>query len=158
MKPRVAVFKFASCDGCQLQFLNAEDELLKLAGQIDFVFVDMVYAMGQAKQGRVKILANSAATRASSAPDIPTMAEVGLKDATQTPWWAVWGPHGLPPEVIDKMAKWINQITAMPATREFLTSQGADPLPGTPEEARQKLQESMATWQKVVALAKIEPQ
>jgi sulfhydrogenase subunit delta len=38
MKPRVAVFKFASCDGCQLQFLNAEDELLKLAGLIDFVY------------------------------------------------------------------------------------------------------------------------
>jgi len=38
MKPRVAVFKFASCDGCQLQFLNAEDELLKLAGQVDFAF------------------------------------------------------------------------------------------------------------------------
>ncbi len=38
MKPRVAVFKFASCDGCQLQFLNAEDELLRLAGQIDFAY------------------------------------------------------------------------------------------------------------------------
>lgn len=38
MKPRIAVFKFASCDGCQLQFLNAEDELLKLAGQVDFAF------------------------------------------------------------------------------------------------------------------------
>lgn len=38
MKPRVAVFKFASCDGCQLQFLNAEDELLKLAGIVDFVY------------------------------------------------------------------------------------------------------------------------
>jgi coenzyme F420-reducing hydrogenase gamma subunit len=38
MKPRVAVFKFASCDGCQLQFLNAEDELLKLAGQVDIVY------------------------------------------------------------------------------------------------------------------------
>lgn len=38
MKPRVAVFKFASCDGCQLQFLNAEDELLKLAALVDFVY------------------------------------------------------------------------------------------------------------------------
>ena len=38
MKPLVAVFKFASCDGCQLQFLNAEDELLKLAGLVDFVY------------------------------------------------------------------------------------------------------------------------
>jgi sulfhydrogenase subunit delta len=38
MKPRVAVFKFASCDGCQLQFLNAEDELLKLAELMDLVY------------------------------------------------------------------------------------------------------------------------
>jgi coenzyme F420-reducing hydrogenase gamma subunit len=38
MRPRVAVFKFASCDGCQLQFLNAEDDLLKLAGLVDFVY------------------------------------------------------------------------------------------------------------------------
>lgn len=38
MRPRVAVFKFASCDGCQLQFLNAEDELLQLAGLADFVY------------------------------------------------------------------------------------------------------------------------
>jgi coenzyme F420-reducing hydrogenase gamma subunit len=37
-KPRIAVFKFASCDGCQLQFLNAEDELLKLAELVDFAY------------------------------------------------------------------------------------------------------------------------
>ena len=129
-----------------------------IAGQIDFVFADIVYATGLAKQGRVKILANSADRRASSAPDIPTMADVGLKEATQFPWWAVWGPRGLPAEVVEKMAKWINQITAMPATREFLTSQGADPLPGSPEQTRIKLQEAVATWQRVVTLAKIEPQ
>jgi tripartite-type tricarboxylate transporter receptor subunit TctC len=56
-----------------------------IAGQIDFVFADIVYATGLAKQGRVKILANSADRRASSAPDIPTMADVGLKEATQFP-------------------------------------------------------------------------
>jgi tripartite-type tricarboxylate transporter receptor subunit TctC len=129
-----------------------------VAGQIDFVFADVVYASGLAKQGRVKILANSADRRASSLPDVPTMAEVGLKEATIFPWWAAWGPRGLPPEVVEKMSKWINQITAMPATQEFLKTQGADPLPGNPEQARIKLQEAVATWQKVVTLAKIEPQ
>jgi tripartite-type tricarboxylate transporter receptor subunit TctC len=128
------------------------------AGQIDFVFADMVYATGQAKTGRIKILANSAAQRASSAPDIPTMAEVGLKGATQNPWWGVWGPHGLPQDVIDKLARWINQITAMPETKEFLTSQGADPMPGDAELQRRMLLDSIATWERVVALAKIEPQ
>jgi coenzyme F420-reducing hydrogenase gamma subunit len=38
MKPRIAVFKFASCDGCQLQFLNAEDELLSLAAAVDLAY------------------------------------------------------------------------------------------------------------------------
>jgi coenzyme F420-reducing hydrogenase gamma subunit len=38
MKPRIAVFKFASCDGCQLQFLNVGEELLKLAGLVDIAY------------------------------------------------------------------------------------------------------------------------
>jgi tripartite-type tricarboxylate transporter receptor subunit TctC len=129
-----------------------------IAGQIDFAFVDIVYASGLAKQGRVKMIANSADRRASSVPDLPTMAESGLTDATQTPWWAVWGPMGMPPEIVAKLAKWINQITAMPETREFFITQGADPLPGSPDETRKKLLEAMATWERVVSLAKIEPQ
>jgi tripartite-type tricarboxylate transporter receptor subunit TctC len=129
-----------------------------MAGQIDFTFADIVYATGLAKQGRVKMIANSADRRASSAPNLPTMAESGLEDATQTPWWAVWGPRGMPPEVVAKLAKWINQITAMPETQEFFITQGADPLPGTPEGTEKKLLEAMKTWQRVVSLAKIEPQ
>jgi tripartite-type tricarboxylate transporter receptor subunit TctC len=86
------------------------------------------------------------------------MEEAGVKAPDQTPWWAVWGPHGLPPEVISKLTKWVNQITEMPETKEFLTSQGADPLPGSPEKTKEMLQRSIATWAKVVELAKIEPQ
>ena len=56
------------------------------------------------------------------------------------------------------MGKWINQITAMPETMQFLTTQGADPLPGSSEETRQKLLATMKVWERVVSLAKIEPQ
>jgi len=129
-----------------------------MAGQIDFAFADIVYASGLAKQGRVKVIANSADRRASSAPDLPTMAESGLPDATQTPWWAVWGPRGMPKDMVAQLAKWINQITAMKETQEFFITQGADPLPGSPEETEKKLLASMKTWERVVTLAKIEPQ
>jgi tripartite-type tricarboxylate transporter receptor subunit TctC len=118
----------------------------------------IMFATAQQKQGRVKILATSANRRAAMVPDVPTMEEAGVKAPDQTPWWAVWGPHGLPPEVISKLTKWVNQITEMPDTKEFLTSQGADPLPGSPEKAKEMLQRSIATWAKVVGLAKIEPQ
>jgi tripartite-type tricarboxylate transporter receptor subunit TctC len=129
-----------------------------VAGQVDFAFADIVFAASQRKQGRVRILATSANQRAAMAPDVPTMAEAGVNAPDQTPWWAVWGPKGLPPEVIEKVATWVNQITAMPETREFLIAQGADPLPGSPDQTRQMLQRSMATWAKVVERAKIEPQ
>ena len=128
------------------------------AGQVDFVFADIMFATAQQKQGRVKILATSANRRAAMVPDVPTMEEAGVEAPDQTPWWAVWGPHGLPPEVISKLTKWVNQITEMPDTKEFLTSQGADPLPGSPEKTKEMLQRSIATWAKVVGLAKIEPQ
>ena len=70
----------------------------------------------------------------------------------------MWAPRGTSPEIIAKLEKWINQITAMPETREFFITQGADPLPGSPEATEKKLQESMKTWERVVSLAKIEPQ
>ena len=128
------------------------------AGQVDFAFADIVFAASQRKLGRVKILATTADRRAAMAPDVPTMREAGVNAPDQTPWWAVWGPKGLPPEVIDKMARWINQITAMPDTKDFLITQGADPLPGSPEQTKQMLTRSIATWAEVVELAKIEPQ
>ncbi len=129
-----------------------------MAGQIDFVFADIVYASGLAKQGRVKMIANSADRRASALPDLPTMADAGLPEATQTPWWAVWGPRGMPKDVVGKLANWINQITAMKETQQFFITQGADPLPGSPEQTEKKLLESMKSWERVVTLAKIEPQ
>lgn len=129
-----------------------------MAGQIDFVFADIVYASGLAKQGRVRMIANSADRRASALPDLPTMADAGLPEATQTPWWAVWGPRGMPKDVVGKLANWINQITAMKETQQFFITQGADPLPGSPEQTEKKLLESMKTWERVVTLAKIDPQ
>ena len=129
-----------------------------MAGQIDFAFADIVYASGLAKQGRVRMIANSADRRASALPDLPTMTDAGLPEATQTPWWAVWGPRGMPKDVVGKLANWINQITAMKETQEFFITQGADPLPGTPEATEKKLLEAMKTWERVVTLAKIDPQ
>jgi sulfhydrogenase subunit delta len=49
MKPRIAVFKFASCDGCQLQFLNAADELLKLTDLAEIAY--FLEARSRAREG-----------------------------------------------------------------------------------------------------------
>ena len=128
------------------------------AGEIDFAFADMVFATGQEKQGRIRILAVTCDRRTAGAPNIPTMAESGVPAATTAPWWGLWGPAGLPTEVIEKHEKWINQIVAMPATKEFLIAQGADPLPGSHVKMKAMLLESIESWRKVTSIAKIEPQ
>lgn len=130
------------------------------AGEIDFTFADMVFTIGQERQGKVKILAVTSENRSGGAPHIPTMAESGVPAATTAPWWGFWAPAGTPPDVLDKLEKWINQIVQMPATKEFLVSQGADPLLGTGnrKDMNQKLLDSIESWRKVTSIAKISPQ
>ena len=90
-------------------------------------------------------------------PNLPLISKT-LPGFEVVNWFAVFGSKGMPADIVEKLANWINQITAMPAAKEFLTSQGADPLPGSAEQTRIKLQQAVATWQRVVTLAKIEPQ
>ncbi len=128
------------------------------AGQIDFAFADTIFASGQARQGRVKLLAVTSETRTLGMPEIPSMPELGFATGGTTPLWGVWAPTGAPQEILDKLSKWVNEITAMPATREFLISQGANPAPGTPGSFKRKIDEAAKSWEEVTKLAKIEPQ
>jgi len=127
-------------------------------GLLDFGFADIIFSSGQAKQNRVKILGVTSATRAAGLPDIPSLVDLGYGTGDITPVWGVWGPAGVPKEVVDKLTKWVNEITAMPATREFLVSQGATPMPGAPDAYKKKIEESAKSWAKVTSIAKIEPQ
>ena len=128
------------------------------AGQIDFAFADIVFATGQARQGRVKILAVTSEERSPGLPDVPSLKDYGVPTGEITPLWGVWAPARTPREVIDKLAKWVNDITAMPATREFLIMQGATPKIGSPEDYRKRFETAMKAWSRAVSIAKIEPQ
>jgi tripartite-type tricarboxylate transporter receptor subunit TctC len=128
------------------------------AGQIDLVFADVPFAVGQEKQGRIKILAVTTAQRAPGLPDIPTMDELGYRTSDTTPLWSMWAPTGTPQNIVDKLAKWLNQVVEMPATRDFLIPQGASPVSGSPEFLKKKLAEAIISWNKVAEVAKIDPQ
>ncbi|HWM42872.1 MAG TPA: tripartite tricarboxylate transporter substrate binding protein [Burkholderiales bacterium] len=126
-----------------------------LSGQIDFMSVDSTWARGQAK---VRILAVTAAKRAGTMPEIPTLAEAGVPGIDVAPWWGVVVPAGTPRPIIDKLAGWFNQITAAEETRQFLARAALDPFPGSPEQMSALLKTEMERWGNYVKLAKIEPQ
>jgi tripartite-type tricarboxylate transporter receptor subunit TctC len=126
-----------------------------LAGQIDFMSVDSTWAKGQSK---VRILAVTAAKRAGTMPEIPTLAEAGVPGIDVAPWWGVVVPAGTPRPIIDKLAGWFNQITASEETKQFLARAALDPFPGSPEQMAALLKTEVERWGTFVQMAGIKPQ
>jgi len=126
-----------------------------LSGQIDFMSVDATWARSQPK---VRILAVTAAKRAGTMPEVPTLAEAGVPGVDVEPWWGVVVPAGTPRPIIDRLAGWFNQITRSEETRQFLARSALDPFPGSPESMAALLKTEVERWGTFVKMAKIEPQ
>jgi len=137
---------------------NAQALTDLLLGQVDFLAFDATWAAGQAKGGKVRILAATAAKRSVALPDVPTLTELGYGGNDVSPWWGVVVAAGTPKPVVDKLAAWINQITAAEGTKAFLANSAFDPFPGSPEQMQSLLKSDALRWKRYVELAKIEPQ
>ena len=128
-----------------------------LAGNIDFMSVDSTWAATMHPQ-RVRILAVTSAKRNPSLPDVPTLAELGLKDFDVTPWWGVLVPAGTPRPLVERLAAWFNEINKDAETHQFLARQAAEAFPGTPESMAALLKADVERWGDYAKLAKIKPQ
>ena len=135
---------------------NALSDLL--GGEIDFMSYDVTFLMGQARSGRVRILALTSATRLSVLPEVRTMAESGFPGYDLTPWFGVVVPAGTPKPVVDRLAAWFNQISTSEETRKFLENVATDPFPGNSELMAALIKAESENWGKYARLAKIEPQ
>jgi tripartite-type tricarboxylate transporter receptor subunit TctC len=83
-------------------------------------------------------------------PDIPTSAEAGLRDFTFTAWIGLFGPPGLPAEIVQKANAALNQALQDPQTRERITTQGDEPGGGTAEELGAIMRRDHQRWGEVV--------
>ncbi len=129
-----------------------------LLGQLDFIAFDATWAVSQAKGGKLRILAATAAKRSTAIPEVPTLAELGYGGTDVSPWWGVVVAAGTPKPIVDKLGGWFNQITAAEDTKQFLANSAFDPFPGTPEQMQALMKSDAERWKRYVELAKIEPQ
>ncbi len=127
-------------------------------GELDYVFSDTVFAHGQEKAGKVRLLAVTTPQRLASLPEVPTMGEAGLGAATIAPWWALFAPAKTPSDILARLEGWLNRIASAPETREFLIRQGAEPLPGNQARTREMLGQSLKEWARIVSIANIQAQ
>src|SRR5262249_12507505 len=116
-----------------------------------------VFSLAQQREGRLRILAVSTATRLEANPDMPTMTESGVP-MDLTGWWAAMLPAGTAMPIIDQVNKWFTEIVKTDETRKFLKDFGGDPFINTPEVAQALFLKSIKDWGEYVRIAKIEPQ
>jgi tripartite-type tricarboxylate transporter receptor subunit TctC len=105
-----------------------------MGGQIHVMHTTTVTAETQIKAGRVKVLGLANAKRSPLLPDVPTLAESGIKDAEAIVWFGMAGPPKLPRAIVDKLNAQVNKTLALPDVRQRLDQLGLEVAGGKPEE------------------------
>jgi tripartite-type tricarboxylate transporter receptor subunit TctC len=121
-----------------------------LSGQVPLIFNTVPNVMPHARAGRLRALAVTSGRRFSLEPELPTVAEAGLKGYDVDQWFGVLGPAGIAQPVTDKLNREIVRIVGSPALRERLIAQNFVPAPATPAEFGTLLKEDIARWSKLI--------
>lgn len=121
-----------------------------LSGQVSVLFNTVPNVMPHARAGRLRALAVTSGRRFPLEPDLPAVAESGLRGYDVDQWFAVLGPAGLPGTVVDKLNRELVRIVNQPAMRERFVSQSFVPLPSTPAELAAVLREDIARWSRLI--------
>ena len=126
-----------------------------LGGQVDGSFQNVNAVVQSIKAGKLKALAVTGDRRSPVLPDVPTMAEAGIKGVEVYSWQAIVAPKGLPADVRarahDTMAAALND----PAVRQQFTSIGLEVVANTPAQFAAFQQQEFARWKKVIETGKI---
>lgn len=117
-----------------------------LGGQVPMAFDNPVPLTPHIKAGAVKAVAVTSATRSPSLPDVPTLAELGVKGIDATPWYALVGPAGIPSAIVARMNREVQEILHSPEVKARLATMAAEPMAMTPAQFKAHIDAEIATW------------
>lgn len=126
-----------------------------LGGRIDFYFCPISTALPLIRDGRALALVVSTPTRASDLPNVPTPADVGLKDASTVIWYAIFMPSKTPRAIVDKFHDVAAKVLATPAMKAKMKQLAVDPMPLSPTEIDQLVVKELAANEKLIKAAGI---
>ena len=121
-----------------------------MAGHVDLLFASVLEGSGHIKAGKLKGLAVTHAQRSPALPDVPTLAEAGVKNAESGSWIALLAPRGTAQPILDKVAADIRDAVRQPDVREKLIAQGAMPRASTPAELQRLIDADRARYGRII--------
>jgi len=175
MKAKPGSFSYASAGNGTAPHFAAE--LLKLSTGVDMLHVpykgsapaimdtiggttqlmlpSLFTAYPQVKGGKLRALGLVGDKRSAVMPDVPTLAEQGIKNVSMSQWYGLFAPGKTPKVVVDRLNKELNATLAEKNVVKKIEEQGADVETSTPEQLKSLVQKELARWRGVVAAAKI---
>ena len=124
-----------------------------IGGQVSTTFGTSLSVVPQVRNGRLRALATTGAARMQALPDIPTVAESGVRGYEAGLWYGFVGPARIPAEIVRRLNAEIVAVLALPEIRERLLSQGVEAHATTPDEFARMLVSDIARWAVVVKRA-----
>jgi tripartite-type tricarboxylate transporter receptor subunit TctC len=126
-----------------------------VGGQVSALADPLPSSFPHVKGGRLKALAVTSRTRIASMPDVPTMAESGFPGFEMLSWYGLWGPPGLPKDVLDRLAAGTAKAAKSAEMQEKLAAQGFIPDGSGPAAFAAYVKDEIAKYAKIVKDANI---
>jgi tripartite-type tricarboxylate transporter receptor subunit TctC len=126
-----------------------------IAGQVPLTFGNLVAVLPHVRNGRLRGLGVTSAKRSSAAPDIPTIAESGVKGYDFSSWFGAYAPKGTAPSIVQRLNAGIVEVLSLNAVKQQLTTGGADVIASTPQAFETYMKSETEKWARVVKEAGI---
>lgn len=129
-----------------------------LGGQINLMITDVSTGVPQIKAGKLRALGYSTQKRSAQLPDVPTIAEAGVKGYDMGYWFAAYAPAHTPAPVVAKLNQLLNSAVGSAAAKSFFDMSGSEPWTTTPAELAQFQSAETKKWGQVIKAAGITPE
>jgi tripartite-type tricarboxylate transporter receptor subunit TctC len=125
-----------------------------VSGKVDLLMDSLPSGLPHVKEGRLRALGITSLKRSPLLPELPAIAETvpGFESVT---WFGLYGPKGLPPDVVNRVNAAVNQALQDPDVKERLARLGIDPVGGTPQAFVSMADADRAKWKKIIQDRKI---
>lgn len=122
-----------------------------MSGETHYIFNNIGVSQPLVAAGRLKGLAVTGDVRSPALPDVPTLAEMGVRGLENAyTWLGLLGPASLPPNITAKVSAEVIRIMRTPEMEKRVLSDGYMPVANTPEQFRKEIQAETETWSRVV--------
>jgi tripartite-type tricarboxylate transporter receptor subunit TctC len=150
----------AGIDMLPVQYRTSPEAITAVLGkQVDILFDTVLAVLGQVQSGQLKAIAVTGKDRFPIVPDVPAATESGvLPGYDVTTWYGVFGPRGIPADVVAKLNKVLNESIRDPAVAERLVKAGVTVQGSTPDAFGKFMADELTRWNKVREAAGIPQQ